>query len=79
MSRFRTPVSSDDSLLLRSTNRTLRHAMPHRPWQLPRGEDPPLGRVAEPEDVACTVAFLASAESDYTTGVALLVAGGIQM
>ena len=39
----------------------------------------PLGRVAEPEDVARTVAFLASTESDYTTGVALLVAGGIQM
>lgn len=39
----------------------------------------PLGRVATPEDVARTVAFLASAESDYTTGVALLVAGGIQM
>ena len=38
-----------------------------------------LGRVAEPEDVARTVAFLASAASDYTTGVALLVAGGIQM
>jgi len=42
-------------------------------------EQTPLGRVAEPEDVARTVAFLASAESDYTTGVALLVAGGIQM
>ena len=39
----------------------------------------PLGRVAEPEDVARTVAFLALAASDYTTGVALLVAGGIQM
>jgi NAD(P)-dependent dehydrogenase (short-subunit alcohol dehydrogenase family) len=42
-------------------------------------EQTPLGRVAEPEDIARTVAFLASAESDYTTGVALLVAGGIQM
>jgi NAD(P)-dependent dehydrogenase (short-subunit alcohol dehydrogenase family) len=42
-------------------------------------EQTPLGRVAEPKDVARTVAFLASAESDYTTGVALLVAGGIQM
>ncbi len=42
-------------------------------------EQTPLGRIAEPEDVARTVAFLASAESDYTTGVALLVAGGIQM
>ena len=42
-------------------------------------EQTPLGRVAEPEDVARTVAFLASAASAYTTGVALLVAGGIQM
>ena len=39
----------------------------------------PLGRVGTPTDVARTVAFLASSESDYTTGVSLLVAGGIQM
>ena len=42
-------------------------------------EQTPLGRVGTPADVARTVAFLASAEADYTTGVALLVAGGIQM
>jgi NAD(P)-dependent dehydrogenase (short-subunit alcohol dehydrogenase family) len=42
-------------------------------------EKTPLGRVGEPADVARTVAFLASAEADYTTGVSLLVAGGIQM
>ena len=39
----------------------------------------PLGRVGTPDDVARTVAFLAATESDYTTGVSLLVAGGIQM
>ena len=39
----------------------------------------PLGRVGTSTDVARTVAFLASSESDYTTGVSLLVAGGIQM
>ena len=39
----------------------------------------PLGRVGTPDDVARTVAFLAAPESDYTTGVSLLVAGGIQM
>jgi len=42
-------------------------------------EQTPLGRVGTPADVARTVAFLASAEADYTTGVTLLVAGGIQM
>jgi len=36
----------------------------------------PLGRVAEPKDVARTVAFMASAESDYLTGISLIVAGG---
>ena len=39
----------------------------------------PLGRVGTPTDVARTVAFLASSESEYTTGVSLLVSGGIQM
>ena len=39
----------------------------------------PLGRVGAPEDVARTVAFLASDEADYITGVSLLVAGGFQM
>jgi len=36
----------------------------------------PLGRVAEPEDVANVVAFLCSSESDYMTGQAINVTGG---
>ena len=41
--------------------------------------DTPLGRVAEGADVARTAAFLASSESDYLTGLAINVCGGIQM
>ena len=36
----------------------------------------PLGRVGQADDVARTAAFLASAESDYLTGLSLTVAGG---
>ncbi len=36
----------------------------------------PLGRVAEPEEVASVVAFLCSSESDYMTGQAINVTGG---
>ncbi|MEI6465169.1 MAG: SDR family oxidoreductase [Verrucomicrobiota bacterium] len=39
----------------------------------------PLGRMAEISDVAALAAFLASAESDYLTGLAISVAGGSQM
>ena len=39
----------------------------------------PLGRIGTPEDVARTVAFLASDEAEYLTGVSLVVAGGFQM
>jgi len=37
----------------------------------------PLGRVAEPEDVAKAVSFLSSDEANYITGVALPVDGGL--
>ncbi len=37
----------------------------------------PLGRYGKPEDIAAAVAFLASAEAGYITGVTLLVDGGI--
>ena len=37
----------------------------------------PLGRLGEPEDVARVALFLASADSDYLTGEALNVAGGM--
>lgn len=39
----------------------------------------PLGRVAQGEDVAQTVAFLASPESDYLTAVDLVVSGGAEI
>jgi len=39
----------------------------------------PLGRVAEPQDVADTVAFLLSADSRYMTGSMLTVSGGAHL
>jgi meso-butanediol dehydrogenase/(S,S)-butanediol dehydrogenase/diacetyl reductase len=39
----------------------------------------PLGRPEKPEDVAAVVAFLASADSDYMTGQAINVDGGLVM
>ena len=42
-----------------------------------RIESIPLGRIGTPEDVAKVVAFLASSESDYMTGQALNVTGGM--
>ena len=37
----------------------------------------PLGRVGEPDDIAAAVAFLASADAAWITGVTLRVDGGI--
>lgn len=39
----------------------------------------PLGRLAEPSDVARTALFLASSDADYCTGQALNVSGGMVM
>jgi NAD(P)-dependent dehydrogenase (short-subunit alcohol dehydrogenase family) len=39
----------------------------------------PLGRPERPEDVANVVAFLAGPDSDYMTGQALIVDGGMVM
>lgn len=38
--------------------------------------DTPLGRIAEPEEVAKVIAFLASDDASYITGAALAVSGG---
>jgi 3-oxoacyl-[acyl-carrier protein] reductase len=39
----------------------------------------PLGKFGEPDDIACAVAFLASAEAKYITGQVLTVDGGLVM
>jgi NAD(P)-dependent dehydrogenase (short-subunit alcohol dehydrogenase family) len=39
----------------------------------------PLGRLGVPEDVANLVAFLASSQSDYMTGQAINISGGMVM
>ena len=42
-------------------------------------ESVPLGRVGQPDDVAQCAAYLASAESDFMTGLAINVTGGAWM
>lgn len=51
----------------------------HREFIREKTDVSPLGRVAQGDDVARTVAFLASAESDYLTAVDLVVAGGAEI
>lgn len=56
-------------------------------WKIRQEKDPqvfeklarwyPMGRVAEPEDIAKAVSFLGSDEAGYITGVALPVDGGL--
>ena len=59
---------------------TANTAMPgqHRSEEslLDRGAKVPLGRIAEPEDIANTVVFLAGDAASYVTGQCLLVTGG---
>ncbi len=39
----------------------------------------PLGRISDPSEVACAIAFLASEKADYITGATLDVTGGMLM
>jgi 3-oxoacyl-[acyl-carrier protein] reductase len=42
-------------------------------------ENTPLGRIAEPEEIAGAVRFLVSDEASFITGEVLLVDGGLGM
>jgi 3-oxoacyl-[acyl-carrier protein] reductase len=42
-------------------------------------ENTPLGRLGEPEDVACAVRFLCSEDAAFITGAVLRVDGGLGM
>ena len=40
---------------------------------------PPMGRIAQTDDIARMTAFLAPSESDYITGLSISVSGGLEM
>ena len=44
-----------------------------------RGDDVPMGRLSQPEDVSNIVAFLASPDAGYITGETINVSGGMAM
>ena len=43
------------------------------------GESAPLGRVGRPEDIAAAVAYLASSDTDWCTGQAISIDGGLSI
>jgi len=53
--------------------------MEPRAWVLRRAEPIPMGRLAEPDEVATVVRFLASSYASYVTGQSLNVDGGLIM
>jgi 3-oxoacyl-[acyl-carrier protein] reductase len=54
-----------------------REGIPFQQALKEQGAEVPVGRIAEPEEIAAAVAFLCSHRASYVTGVSLLVDGGI--
>jgi NAD(P)-dependent dehydrogenase (short-subunit alcohol dehydrogenase family) len=57
----------------------LLEAVPSLPEREALAASAPLGRVGLPEDIASAVLFLASAASDWCTGQALSIDGGLSV
>ncbi len=56
-----------------------RTAHPDPSYEAQYVQDIPIGYIADPEDVAPPVIFLASRDANYITGITLNVTGGKQM
>lgn len=54
-----------------------REGIPFQQALKEQGAEVPVGRIAEPEEIAAAVSFLCSQRASYVTGVSLLVDGGI--
>ncbi len=48
-------------------------------WLAERAKSVPLGRIAEPEDIAEVIAFLASSRNRYIVGETIIANGGLLM
>ena len=70
----REAMSSED--ISAKTWRTSKH---RQAYMQKRARNIPLGRVAQPFDIAGLTAFLASSQSDYLTGLSINVTGGTEM
>jgi 3-oxoacyl-[acyl-carrier protein] reductase len=54
-----------------------REGIPFQQALKEQGAAVPVGRIAEPEEIAAAVAFLCSVRASYVTGISLLVDGGL--